>query len=160
MAGSDGVGPLFKLCDAICNSDLDVGIAVVTGKNVRTKNKLESANWTKPVYIYGFSNQIHDFMQAADIFVSKAGPTNIVEAFNSGLPIILYSRIPGQEDGNVSYVVNEGAGVWAPTANEVVETISRWIEQPQLLESIGQTSFGLAKPESGATIVNLIHELL
>ena len=30
------------------------------------------------------------------------------------LPIILYAKLPGQEDGNVDFVVSEGVGVWAP----------------------------------------------
>jgi 1,2-diacylglycerol 3-beta-galactosyltransferase len=58
-----------------------------------------------------------NFMCSADILLTKAGPGTISEGFISGLPMILYSRMPGQEDGNVSYVVNQGAGVWAPEPN-------------------------------------------
>ena len=49
-------------------------------------------------------------MRAADIIVTKAGPGTIAEALNANLPIILYAKLPGQEDGNVTFVESEGAG--------------------------------------------------
>ena len=52
-----------------------------------------------------------EFMQASDVLITKAGPGTISEAFISGLPLILFSKMPGQEDGNVDYVVNQGAGI-------------------------------------------------
>ena len=45
-----------------------------------------------------------DFMRASDFIVTKAGPGTIAEALNAELPIILYSKLPGQEDGNVTFV--------------------------------------------------------
>ncbi len=69
-----------------------------------------------------------DFMQASDVLVTKAGPGTISKSFIAGLPIIMYSRMPGQEDGNVTYVVDEGAGVWAPTPEEVVDALHQLVE--------------------------------
>ena len=41
-----------------------------------------------------------------------------------------YSKVPGQEDGNVDYVVKEGAGVWAPEPEQVVSTLQAWLNAP------------------------------
>ena len=71
--------------------------------------------------IYGFVNEMPAFMHAADILVTKAGPGTISEAFIAGLPMVLYSKMPGQEDGNVTFVVDTGAGVWAPEPEETVD---------------------------------------
>jgi 1,2-diacylglycerol 3-beta-galactosyltransferase len=71
--------------------------------------------------VYGFVQDMPDFMRAADVLITKAGPGTISEAFIAGLPMILYSRLPGQEDGNVGYVVDNGAGVWAPRPDAVVQ---------------------------------------
>ena len=91
-----------------------------------------------PTKIYGFVREMPEFMRAADILVTKAGPGTISEAFIAGLPMILYSRMPGQEDGNVTYVVEKGAGVWAPEADLVVDTLRSWLEQPGLLAQVGR----------------------
>ncbi len=72
-----------------------------------------------------------DFMRASDCLITKAGPGTISEAFIAGLPMILYSYMPGQEDGNIDYVVNEGAGVWAPRPELVVSALRRWLNDPK-----------------------------
>jgi len=45
-----------------------------------------------------------ELMRAADLLVTKAGPGAVSEAFVSGLPLIIFDYIPGQECGNVAYV--------------------------------------------------------
>ena len=77
--------------------------------------------------IYGFVTDMPDFMRAADILLTKAGPGTICEALIANLPIILYHRIPGQEEGNVSYVIDEGAGVWAPEVDDIIDTLNGWL---------------------------------
>lgn len=42
-----------------------------------------------------------EYMVAADILVTKAGPGTIAEAAAVGLPIMVTSHLPGQEAGNV-----------------------------------------------------------
>ena len=115
----------------INGSGLDIALTVITGRNQKLKDSLEKIQWNIPAFIYGFVHDMPDFMRAADILLTKAGPGTISEALIAGLPIILYHRISGQEEGNVSYVIDEGAGVWAPDSRDIVETIRRWIEEPQ-----------------------------
>ena len=99
-----------------------------------------------------------DLMRAADVIITKAGPGTISEAFIAGLPIILYSRLPGQEDGNVSYVVDEGAGVWAPEPEQVVETLRTWLRNPQSREAVAAASRRLARPHATRHIARLVAE--
>jgi 1,2-diacylglycerol 3-beta-galactosyltransferase len=65
---------------------------------------------------------------AADVLVTKAGPGTICEALNAGLPMALYSRLPGQEEGNIDYVCKNGAGVWAPHPECIVAALRNWVE--------------------------------
>ncbi len=42
------------------------------------------------------------------------GPGTITEAINAGLPMVLYSRLPGQEDGNPNnHEYCNGSDLWA-----------------------------------------------
>ncbi len=96
VGGGDGMGPLGKTARAIDESGLNLGMIIVCGRNERLKANLEAQTWDNPTMIYGFTREMPDFMRAADILVSKAGPGTIAEALNAHLPIVLYSRIPGQ----------------------------------------------------------------
>jgi 1,2-diacylglycerol 3-beta-galactosyltransferase len=95
-------------------------------------------------------------MRAADILVTKAGPGTISEALNAGLPMILYSRLPGQEDGNVTYVETEGAGVWAPHPEKIVATLRTWIEKPQEREHAAAACRRLARPQAARQIAHIL----
>jgi len=95
-------------------------------------------------------------MAAADILVTKAGPGTISEAFIAGLPIVLYSKMPGQEDGNVTYVVDEGAGSWAPEPREAAGVIARWVLDPAERERVAAASRALARPSASREIARLL----
>jgi len=160
VGGGEGMGPLAKMAQAIDASGLDVGLIIVCGRNQRLKTTLESYEWENPTRIYGFTRAMSDFMRASDFLVTKAGPGTIAEALNAQLPIILYSKLPGQEDGNVTFVEEEGAGVWAPTAQEVVRTLTRWISRPAERQKVIDNCRRAGKPEAARTIAGIIMEKL
>lgn len=160
VGGGEGMGPLAKTARAIADSGLEVALVVVAGRNERLKSSLEKHHWPIPTFIYGFTKEMPDFMRAADVLVTKAGPGTIAEAFNAHLPIILYARLPGQEDGNVTYVRESGAGVWASTPNRVVATLRTWVEDPQEREKVVAACRRAARPQASMTIARLIGEKL
>ena len=72
----------------------------------------------------------------------------------------MYSRMPGQEEGNVTYVVGQGAGVWAPEPELVIDTLRRWIDHPEEMAVVSECSRSLAVPDSSEQIVRLIAQHL
>ncbi len=156
VGGGEGMGPLEEISREINQAGLDMCLVVITGRNTKLKKKLESIKWTIPVKIYGFVKNMPDFMRAADILVTKAGPGTISEALIAGLPIILYHRIPGQEEGNVSYVIDEGAGVWAPETEDIIETLNYWFEKPSRRQEAVDNARRLARPNASREIAREI----
>lgn len=152
VGGGEGMGPLEEIAGAINTAELEAFLAVVAGRNHRLKSNLEALAWKKPAHIYGFVREMPDFMRAADILITKAGPGTISEAFIAGLPILMYSRLPGQEDGNVTYVVDQGAGEWAPEPFRLVEILRTWLEFPKLRLQIAEASRRLAQPDAARRI--------
>jgi len=160
VGGGEGMGPLAKTAQAIDSSGLDVGLVIVCGRNQRLKATLEAYKWENAVMIYGFTHDMPDFMRASDFIVTKAGPGTIAEALNAELPIILYSKLPGQEDGNVTFVEAEGAGVWAPTPQDVVRTLTRWISRPEERKKVIENCRRSGRPKAARTIAHIIGDKL
>ncbi len=154
------MGPLGRNARAIDESGLDIGLAVVCGRNKKLQEGLEALSWENPAFIYGFTREMPDFMRAADVIVTKAGPGTITEALNAELPIILYSKIPGQEDGNVTFVESEGAGVWAPKPHLVVRTLTRWISKSAERERVIANARRIARPDAARRIARAIGHTL
>ncbi len=160
VGGGEGMGPLAKMARAVDESGLDLGLVIVAGRNQRLKTNLESQAWENPALIYGFTHNMPDFMRAADFILTKAGPGTIAEAINAHLPIILFSKLPGQEDGNVTFVEEEGTGVWAPTPQLVVRALTRWISRPQERAQVIENCKRVARPESARLIARSIREMI
>jgi 1,2-diacylglycerol 3-beta-galactosyltransferase len=160
VGGGEGMGPLGQTARAIADSGLDVALVIVAGRNERLKASLEKTHWQVPTLIYGFTRDMPDFMRAADVLVTKAGPGTIAEAFNAHLPIILFSKLPGQEDGNVTYTVDSGAGIWAPTPQRVVSALRSWVNDPLSREKVVQACMQAARPNSSIDIARVIGEKL
>jgi 1,2-diacylglycerol 3-beta-galactosyltransferase len=160
VGGGEGMGPIARTAYAINDSGLDVSMVIVAGRNNKLKAELESRAWSIPTIIHGFTRDMPDFMRAADVLVTKAGPGTIAEALNAGLPIILYARLPGQEDGNVTYVTSVGAGVWAPTAEKVVSTLRKWILQPDEYWKAVDACRQAARPDAARNIAREIGKVL
>ncbi|MFN3743044.1 MAG: glycosyltransferase, partial [Anaerolineales bacterium] len=124
--------------------------------NQRLKAELETQVWPIPTFIYGFTREMPDFMRAADVLVTKAGPGTISEALNAGLPMILYARLPGQEDGNVHFVVRERVGHWASRPERVVGILREWLEHPETRQAYARRCHEKARPEAALTIAQII----
>ncbi|PKO14192.1 MAG: galactosyldiacylglycerol synthase [Chloroflexi bacterium HGW-Chloroflexi-10] len=158
VGGGEGMGPLEKHAYAIDQAHLPIQMIIIAGRNKNLKDSLESYNWQTAVKIYGFVREMPEFMHASNVLITKAGPGTISEAFIAGLPLILYSKMPGQEDGNVGYVVNQGAGIWAPEPEKLVEGLRMWIENPTLIQSVAAKSKQLARPLATREIAKALAE--
>jgi 1,2-diacylglycerol 3-beta-galactosyltransferase len=160
VGGGEGMGPLLETARAIAGIGIDFGLAVVAGRNARLRNRLEAEAWPIPTFIYGFEHRMPEMMQAASMLVTKAGPGTIAEALNAALPMVLYSRLPGQEEGNVDYVVNQGVGVWAPGSARSAKSVSRWLSCPEELGKAASACRRIARPGAASLVAEIIDSLL
>ena len=136
--------------------NLHAALVIITGRNEKLRERLSARSWPMPTFIDGFVREMPDYMAAADILVTKAGPGTISEALNAGLPLILYSRLPGQEEGNVTYVVEEAAGVWAPHPDLIVSVLQNWIEHPEQRAKAVAACRRLARPNAARQIARTL----
>jgi 1,2-diacylglycerol 3-beta-galactosyltransferase len=159
VAGGDGMGPLYETTRAINDRNLPCQLVVVAGRNDLLKTRLEAAEWNQPTHIYGFVTDMPRKMSAADILVTKAGPATICEACLAGLPMILSGAIPGQETGNVDFVVQNDAGVFAPGPEKVAQAVATWLaEGPERLQRLADNARRLSRPNAVWEIADTVWE--
>ncbi|KAK4420151.1 Monogalactosyldiacylglycerol synthase 2, chloroplastic [Sesamum alatum] len=167
MGGGEGMGPVKKTARALGESLFDrklgkpIGqLIIICGRNETLASSLQSLEWKIPVKIRGFEKQMQKWMGACDCIITKAGPGTIAEALIRGLPIILNDYIPGQEKGNVPYVVDNGAGVFTRNADETARIVAEWFStKKDELRRLSENALKLAQPEAVFDVVKDIHEL-
>ena len=162
-----------KKADNVMN-DLSIPIEnsfVETSKSVDNNNNntagggslvasLEAKTGNVTVIGLGFIERMAEYMVAADILVSKAGPGTISEAASVSLPIMLTSFLPGQEEGNVNYVVDGGFGAYCPDNDPIsmAEELCLWLKDDNKLSLLSQAAKKFGSPYAARDIVKSIGE--
>lgn len=170
VGGGEGMGPVGEIARAVAQrlagNGQGVGppaaqLVVICGRNLELQRELSSYNWPVPAVIHGFVENIWDWMAACDCIITKAGPGTIAEACALGLPILLSGYIPGQESGNVPYVLKHGVGVYVTEPWQIAEVISGWFgPQQTILEQIATNARKVGHPRATFQIVEEIAKLL
>lgn len=108
----------------------------------------------------GFVNNMAEYMVASDVLVTKAGPGTIAEAASLSLPVMLTSFLPGQEEGNVDFVVegNFGSYVSDKDPPRIAEEVATWLLDEHKLETLSKAAKQNGAPHAAAQIVQDIGE--
>jgi len=101
----------------------------------------------------GFLTNIPEYMVAADVLVTKAGPGTIAEAAAVGLPVMMTSFLPGQEAGNVDVVLESKFGEYNNKPTEIGEIVTSWLLDAALLEKMSKAAMVAGNPYAADEIV-------
>ncbi len=159
--GGDGMGRLEITARELALSNLPLQVIAIAGRNQTVRENLEFINPRVPYFkVLGFVDNMPELMGAADMIITKAGPGTICESFIAGLPILLYDAVPGQEEGNIDYVVSKGTGAWCPSPLAVLKQIRHWLAHPDELARMRSASLALAKPDAAIDIARVLLQFL
>uniref|UniRef100_A0A7S4AQ71 monogalactosyldiacylglycerol synthase n=1 Tax=Pseudo-nitzschia australis TaxID=44445 RepID=A0A7S4AQ71_9STRA len=134
-------------------------------RKVRRKHRIEARNAaaaaeaTAPtrgsvaILPLGFLTNIPEYMVAADVLVSKAGPGTIAEAAAVGLPVLMTSFLPGQEAGNVDVVLEQNFGEYQKRPSKIGERVTAWLQDTTLLQTMSQAAMVAGNPYAADEIV-------
>jgi 1,2-diacylglycerol 3-beta-galactosyltransferase len=161
VGGGEGVGPVYEIARTIAVGVTDAQLVIVAGRNAPLKQELEATTWEIPTRVYGFVTNMPELMGASDVLVTKAGPGTLSEAFIAGLPVIISGFIPGQEEGNVGYVLEHQAGAYAPEPAEIGRLIREWLHpDDETLTRMAANAAALARPDAALVIARQLYRLL
>ncbi|MEE9616215.1 MAG: glycosyltransferase, partial [Anaerolineae bacterium] len=157
VGGAEGMGSLYRLCRAVAGSGVQAQLVMVAGRNDELRARLAAEKWPLPVRVEGFLSNMQEWMRAADLLVTKAGPSTVSEALVMGLPVVLSGALPGQERPNVDYVVQAGAGVWAPTPGRVAAAVRELLSpgNPRLAQMAARAR-ALAQPDAAWRVAEVV----
>ncbi|MFM8319524.1 MAG: MGDG synthase family glycosyltransferase [Chloroflexota bacterium] len=127
VVGSRRTPTLVEKVAAVNQAGLPLQLAISAGGDEKLYRRLQAVDWRMPVHLYRYVSNMPELMHAADLIISKAGGLITAESLACGLPLIYTGYIPGQESGNLTYVVGQGAGAMANTPRRLVQTLASWL---------------------------------
>jgi UDP-N-acetylglucosamine:LPS N-acetylglucosamine transferase len=139
-SGGDGIGRLEKFITATIARRLPVQLAVITGRNGNLKEKLgkiklPGASMTR-LKVFGFIENINDFLYASDVVFGKAGARTTVESLFMRKPVIFYRFVSGNEKRSVDFARKNRIGWYARTTRGYVKIIRNILENPGILSLV------------------------
>ncbi len=156
MSGNQGVTPVGRIARAL--RDSDAFILVVTGKNEPMRRRIERLFRKHGIKggVFGVFQDMASLLCSCDIIVTKGGGIITSECLASGLPMVFYDSIPGQEEGNARVVSEWGAGVSARNADEAASLVIEIISDQSRLNRMKQAARSHGRPKAALDIASKV----
>jgi len=170
VGGGDGMGGIIEQAKSMGEKLASKGdedgngyqMVVVCGNNQKAQSTLKANPWgdNVNVVVNGFVDNMDEWMRSSDVIVTKAGPGTIAEASICGLPCMLSSYLPGQEEGNVPFVEEAGFGTYSGDPKKIAETVSTWLSSPEMLKEMKEAALEAARPTATVDIAKDLAKML
>lgn len=147
MGGSLGLGDIKSAFTALISSRLEIQIIIITGENEKVRKELLQIDHKgKEVKIIGYTNNVSLYMDVSDILITKPGGMTVSEALVKHLPLILISPLPGQEEGNMEFLVREGAAVVANDIKSIKDIVIFLLKNPLKRSLMKEAAKRISRP--------------
>lgn len=160
MMGSMGYGNMMEHIKLIDTIQGNFQILCVCGNNKKAKKEIDAYISEKTIYSYGFVDNIDTMMDASDCIITKPGGLTVSELLAKGLPAVILDPIPGQEERNMHFLVNNGAAVMVTDTFPIDEALYQLLKYPWRLGLLAESVKYLGKPDSTERLGDFIEELL
>jgi processive 1,2-diacylglycerol beta-glucosyltransferase len=159
-AGAVGGGPVRAIVEQLMLVSHDAQCIVICGRNAELRRTIEAlvVPQAEKFRILGFTTDMTSLMRVATLFIGKPGGLTASEAMAAGVPMMINSPIPGQEDRNSDYLLENGAAIKANDLTIVAYKIDRLLDDPERLLRMRASARQLGRPDAAQTIVDILLE--
>jgi processive 1,2-diacylglycerol beta-glucosyltransferase len=155
-AGSFGITPLGEVMADFGTIEDEFQMVVVCGNNAKLKKDLEIRQKSEPRLkrVFGFVDFMDELMALSDLLITKPGGITVSESIATGVPMILIEPIPGQEEANADYLVEQGVAVKARNLPVLVSKLGLLIRSPDKLKAMSERAKAISYPFAAKTVVD------
>jgi len=159
-AGAYGVGPAAETVQVLKHLQTPAQIVVICGKNeelrAETVKQVADAPAHLDFHVQGFTDIMDEWMTVADLFIGKPGGLTTAETFCKGLPMVIFSPIPGQEERNSDHLLEEGVAIKCNEITTMAYKIDQLLQSPGRMAAMRTASQRMARPQAAQVIVETL----
>ncbi|HUI42637.1 MAG TPA: glycosyltransferase [Terriglobia bacterium] len=161
MFGGTGFGKAGRIVDEMKALRRPVQTVYIAGRNARLEDEVRRrCSGLAYAKALGWVSNMHEWMAAADLLVSKPGGTTVLEAINSGLPLLALDPLPGAERRACELIERWGVGCYVRRAGDLTPTLVRLLAHPEEAEAMRRQARARARPHAAAEAAAAILKLL
>lgn len=158
MGGGAGVGDLDKLAAHLLRLETPFQLITLAGNNAQMLHKMQALAQHYPGKLLplGFSNKVERLMACADLVITKPGGLTTSECLASGVAMIVTSPIPGQEERNADFLLEQGVALKAHDHISLAYRLNVLLSQPEKLHEMRRKALALGKPHAAADVLTQV----
>jgi processive 1,2-diacylglycerol beta-glucosyltransferase len=151
MGGGLGIG--VEESARACAAASGVRVVAVCGRNEEAAARLRR-DWSGDPnrHALGYVRDIHRYVAAADLVLTKPGGLTTAEVLAIGRPLLLAGAIPGQEEGNARVLVAAGAALNAARSSAIGDLVIHALSDRECLPRMEAAARALGRPDAAARI--------
>ena len=156
--GEYGLSNVKSFFKSLLEVSEDIQIIAIAGKSKKIQNMFRqtATSYQKDVTVLGYTDKIAKLMSIADFVISKPGGLTTTEILTSNVPFIIINPIPGQEEENARFLLNNGAAVRIYDAENATPFLNQLFQDNQRIQDLKLCQKRIAKPNSTHDIVSAI----
>jgi processive 1,2-diacylglycerol beta-glucosyltransferase len=157
MGGGAGLGSLDAVASRLLAIDARFQLVVLAGKNAQVLAALQAIARRYPdrLFPFGFTNRVEQLMACADLAITKPGGLTTSECLAMGLPMILNSPIPGQEERNADFLLEQGVALKACDDVTLEYRVRKLLLSPELLTEMRNRARALGRAHAARDVLNV-----
>ena len=154
-SGSMGFGNLKKVVKQMLEEIPNTYIVVICGNNRKMYNELSEID-NELLIVKGFINNMSEYMKASTIVISKPGGVTTTEVAELRKPLILMMPIPGVEDYNMKFFLNNQMCLKATNVSDLVVQSKKLLASKTLQDAIIKNQEENIKTYSAKALVEFV----
>ena len=152
LGGGIGAGALERIADSFLDYP-QIQVVIICGNHHRLRDKLRDKYYPfRQIRVEGFVNCMPQYYRSCDLAVSKAGGLSLAEALSAGVPLLLMDSLPGQEQYNSDYLLENGAAFRLYENRRAGEYVTEILSDGEKLECVKRKAMALGRPFAGRDI--------
>jgi processive 1,2-diacylglycerol beta-glucosyltransferase len=158
MGGGAGIGMDPIWITELLKTEPQLQVIVMTGKNLALREALVSLEheYADRLRVIGFTEDVATLMMAADLAITKPGGLSTSECLVCGLPMLLVNPIPGQEERNAAFLMQEGVAQRADDPLTLQFRLNKLLSDPERLASMRQRAIALGKQHAAFHVLERV----
>ena len=160
--GEFGLGrdTTYRVLKTLIRLFKDLQVVAISGKNKKMNTKfkelVESTNSSDRIKVLEYTNKVPELMHIVLGVITKPGGLTVTESLVSGLPMVIINPIPGQEEENAEFLVNNGVAVWLKKEDNIARKLKNLSRDIEKLKQMGENAKKLSKPYATADISRIL----
>ena len=158
MGGGAGLGSLDTVAERLLALEDGFQLIVLAGKNAAALEALKALALRHPgrLLAQGFTDQVERLMACADLVITKPGGLTTSECLAMGLPMIVNAPIPGQEERNADYLLEQGVALKAFDSVTLEFRVRYLLDNPAKLADMREKARALGRADAARAVLDIV----